>query len=292
MSKNEKRFKAGLLVALCGGLYAFQLFRITPVALTLEEAIAQKKVACKFTSNGNYSGESVAISLTNLTGTPLQVRITPGTVFKPSEDEDQDLIVVQEQAIALNAKATSQQVLDGYCMESHDGVPTENNSMKLTRTSNPKLLELAAYLNNKGYDDGTIQDAVWAVTDASPVSTIPNSSEEEKNLRSFTSELTDQPNPWYTTGQERVVTPERRIESNPVSVNGMISFQSDGKVKIHEVVQRVGGEVMDTSEPIEFPQKGKWNYEFTLTVKGWEKGDYVVNVMDGTKLVKAFPFTI
>src|SRR5687768_17946236 len=46
------------------------------------------------------------------------------------------------------------------------------------------------------------------------------------------------------------------------------------------------------SEELEFPQKGKWNYQFVLTVQGWEKGNYTVDVMDGTRVIQTFPFTI
>lgn len=292
MKRKNNWFKAGALLALCGGLYAFQLMRSAPTTITLEEAIAKKMVSCKFVSNGNYSGESVAVSLTNLTGTPLNITVPVGTVFKPNDEGDQDLIVVEQQAIALNGKASVKQVLDGFCMEAHDSAPAPDNGMKLSRTSNPKLQELATFLNGKGYDSETVQSAVWAVVDNDGVSEIDNEDEKGKALRTFICKLTNQPDPWYATKVERNVTPQRIIESNPVSVNGQIRFASDGKVKIHEVVQKVGGEVMNTSEEIEFPKKGNWNYEFTLTVKGWEKGEYVVNVMEGTKLVKAFPFTI
>src|SRR5689334_13247388 len=116
MERKEKWFKAGLMVALCGGLYAFQLLKSAPTSMTLEDAIAKKMVNCRMASTGNYSGSSVAITLTNLTGTPLNITIPNGTVFKPSEDEDQDLIIVDQQLIALNAKATTKQVVDGFCM--------------------------------------------------------------------------------------------------------------------------------------------------------------------------------
>ena len=69
-------------------------------------------------------------------------------------------------------------------------------------------------------------------------------------------------------------------------------MESDGNMKIHEVVQKVGGEVKNTSPEMAFTRKGIVNYEFTLTVKGWEKGDYEVKVMNGDKLVKIFPFRI
>src|SRR5688572_3130190 len=129
MTRKEKWFKVGLLVALCGGLYAFQLLKTAPSNITLEEAIAKKMVNCRMTSTGKYSGSSVALTLTNLTGTPLNITIPNGTVFKPSEDEDQDLIVVDQQLIALNAKATTKQVIDGFCMEPHDHSPTPENGM-------------------------------------------------------------------------------------------------------------------------------------------------------------------
>lgn len=292
MERRKNRFRAGLLVLLCGGLYAFQLLKSAPLAITLEDAIAQKKVSYRFVSNGNFSGESVAVSLTNLTGTPLSVTIPAGTVFKPNDAGDQDLIVVEQQAIALNGKASVNQLLDGFCMEAHDSSPTAENGMQLSKTNNQHLQELAAFLNGKGYDAETVQSAVWAVSDHKPISAIGNGTEKEKALRGFLSKLTSQPDPWYATRVERRVTPERRIESNPVSVNGQIRFTSNGSIKIHEVVQKADGTVMNTSDEIEFPRKGNWNYGFTLTVKGWEKGDYVVNVMEGTKLLKAFPFTI
>jgi hypothetical protein len=292
MERIKKRFGAGLLVLLCGGLYAFQLLKVVPKTVTLEDAVTQKMVSCKLISNGNYSGESVAVSLTNLTGTPLNVIIPAGTVFRPDDTGDQDLIVVEQQAIALNGKASVNQVLDGFCMEAHDSAPTTDNGMRLAKTDNKHLQDLAAFLDGKGYDAQTVQSAVWAVSDHEPISTIGNGDEKGKALRTFLSQLTSRPDPWYATKVERHITPERRIETNPVSVNGKIRFTSDGSVKIHEVVQKVGGEIKNTSEEIEFPKKGNWNYEFTLTVKGWEKGDYVVNVMEGTKLVKAFPFTI
>lgn len=37
---------------------------------------------------------------------------------------------------------------------------------------------------------------------------------------------------------------------------------------------------------------GKWKYEFTLKVRGWNKGDYVVHIINGTKEIQSFPFTI
>jgi hypothetical protein len=292
MKRKEKWFKAGLLVALCGGLYAFQLMKAAPTTLTLEAAIAQKKVNCRLTSTGTFSGESVSVSITNLTAAPLNITIPNGTVFKPEDEGDQDLIIVQEQAIALNSKATVKQVLDGFCMEADDHSPKADGGMKLSRTLNPKLQELTAFMNNKGYDSYAIQDAVWAVSNGHSVSNIGNGDEKGKSLRTFICKLTNQQDTWYETKQERIVTPERIIESNPVSVNGTLSFVSDGQVKIHEVVKKAGGEVMNTSDEMEFPRKGKWNYGFTLTVKGWEKGNYVVNVMDGTKVLQAFPFTI
>lgn len=292
MERKNKWFRATLLALLCGGIYAFQVLQHAPVTITLEEAIAKKMVTCRFTSNGNYSGESVVVSVTNLTGNPLTITIPNGTVFKPNEDKDQDLIIVEQQAIALKAKATGNQVLDGYCMEASDHSPTSDNGMKLSKTTNSKLMELAAFVDKKGYDSYTLQDAVWAVSDGNSISNIDSDTEQGKALRTFLAKLTDQEDPWYETKQERVVTPERLIENNPVSVNGKIRIESSGNMKIHEVVQKVGGEVKNTSPEMEFARKGIVNYEFTLTVKGWEKGNYEVKVMNGDKLVQTFPFTI
>lgn len=292
MKRSKKWFNVGLMVALCGGLYAFQLMRLAPVTITLEEAIAKKMVSCKMTSTGSYSGESVALSVTNLTNTPLNLTIPGGTVFQPDETGDQDLIVVKQQLMVLNGKATGKQILDGFCMEAHDSAPTADNGMKMTKTTRQQLNDLAAFMNGKGYDTYTTQSAVWVVSDNHPISDVDLDSPQGKALRAFLSKLVNKPDPWYETKQERVVREDRMIECNPVAVNGQITFESTGKTKIHEVVKNAAGTVMNTSTEMEFPKAGKWNYEFTLTVKGWNKGDYVVHVMNGTKVIQSFPFTI
>lgn len=293
MKRKEKWLKGGLLVALCIGLYAFQVLKNAPVSMTLEEAIQKKMVNCRYTSNGQYSGESVELSITNLSGTPLQISIPVGTVFKPNDEGDQDLIVVEQQVIALNSKATGKQTLDGFCMEANDHAPTPENGMKLSKTTNQKLKDLATHINGKGYDKDMIQSAVWIVSNGHSIGDIDQDSEKGKALRTYLSTLTGQKDPWYETTREHVVREDRVIENNPISVNGKIQFVSDGKIKIHEVVQKVNGEVKNTSSEIEFPRQGKWNYQFTLTVKGWEKGNYEVKVMDGNnKVLETFPFTI
>jgi len=292
MKRKEKSLKVGLLVLLCAGLYAFQHMRSAPVTVTLEEALAKKLISCTATSTGEYSGASVALTITNLSSSPLSITIPGGTVFKPSEEGDQDLIIAESQVIAVNAKATNKSIADGFCMEAHDSAPTADNSMKITRTTNDNLRALTGFLEKKGYEPSTIQEAVWAVSDGSSISYIGNADPKDKELRTFLSTLTKQPDPWYNTEQEVVVREDRRIETNPISVNGMLQFESDGQVKIREVVKNAAGTVMNTSDEIEFPKKGKWTYKFRLTVQGWEKGDYTIAVMNGSKELQVFPFSI
>jgi hypothetical protein len=104
MKRSKKWFNVGLMVALCGGLYAFQLMRLAPVTITLEEAIAKKMVSCNITSTGNYSCESVAISITNLTATPLNLTIPGVAVFQPHKSRDQEFITAEQQLLTLNGK--------------------------------------------------------------------------------------------------------------------------------------------------------------------------------------------
>jgi len=292
MKGKEKALRVGLPALLCLGLYAFQLMRATPVPLTLEEALAKKMISCTATSTGGHSGSSVAITVTNLSASPLTITIPDGTVFKPSEDEDQDLLITEPHVISLNGKAVNKRVLDGYCMEASDHSPTRNNTMKISKTSNKDLLALTRFLDKKGYDNGTIQSAVWAVSDKHPISYIDNEDVKTKELRSFLSTLTHQPDPWYEAEPKVVVREDRIIETNPVSVSGKIQFESDGQVTITEVVKNAAGTVVNTSDAIDFPKKGTWTYKFTLTVEGWEKGAYSVTVMNGTNALETFPFTI
>lgn len=292
MKRKDYWFKIGALMLLCVGLYAFQELKNAPVTLTLQDALAKKMVSCKYSSTGMYSGESVNISITNLSNSELNITIPRGSVFKPSEVADQDLIVVQQQAIALNAKANLKQVVDGFCMEATDHAPTANNGMKLSKTTNAKLTELTAFLDGKKYDKSSIQSAVWAVSNNYSFSSIDGDSPRGKALRTFLSKLTQREDPWYQTKQNYAVTPSRVIQISPVEVNGRIQFESEAGMKIHCVVKDGSGDVKNVMQELEYPSKGKSTYHFKLIVKGWSNGNYKVEVMNGTTVLQTFPFTV
>jgi hypothetical protein len=57
-------------------------------------------------------------------------------------------------------------------------------------------------------------------------------------------------------------------------------------------VYKANGELIHKFEDRAYPKKGKVESEFSLKVEGWDKGNYEVRILNGTTVVKKFPFTL
>lgn len=260
---------------------------------SLEQAIRDKSINFAATTNGGHSENSVHLMLTNLKSTPLEIQIPNGTYFIPSDEGDQNLLLVEDEIIVLQPKENKEVFVDAYCMESSDGSPVKGDKMSFkTLQADSKLKQLTAHINGNKLAEHDIQSAVWAITDDEPIPYINTTDPPARNLRETVANLTNQPNTWYTMQVDRRVNAQRRIETNAVTMSGNIRLELTKKASIHEVVKDSEGRVKFSLKPAEFPRAGTWNYTFSLRVQGWQKGIYTVVVIQDGQEIKSFPFEV
>lgn len=276
-----------LVFALC--LFSFQQ---EPTTMSLQDAIKKKIISYTVNSNGNYSGKSVDLHLTNTSVQNIKISVPAGTVFIPKDEADQNLLIPEEELIVLNGKAKQNKVLNGYCIEASNHAPTAMAPMTISTVSNPKMIKLLAYFKGKKWDAPTYQSALWAVSDNRSVSNIQNQTADGKALRKFLCGLTGQKETWYHTPQNHTVTPTREIQSAPFKISGKVDFTSDGSTKMALAVYKANGDLIHRFEDRAYPKKGKVESEFSLKVEGWDKGNYEVRILNGETVVKKFPFTL
>ena len=260
--------------------------------IDLQAALKAGTVSVKAVSNGKYSGNSIVFNVTNLTNKAQSVIVPAGTLYYPTDDEEQTLIQLEDQLIVLQGKETKRQLIAGFCSESSDRCPSEENTFKLGKSTDPKLVKLIDYLSAKKVDKATYQEAVWAITDAHSISSIYSDKTDIRDFRTFMADLTGQKDTWFSSPQEYTLDNRGNINRETVRISGQLTIDSDGNSPIHQELCDAEGNVLFTSSS-STPRKSKdVKMSFSVRVQGWKKGNYFVKIMDGTTELKRFDFVV
>ncbi len=262
--------------------------------ISLDKAIKDKIITASFTSNGSYSGKSIFCQVSNLTGKSYKISIPAGSFFQAPSSDEQDLIVPQEEFLALNANAQKSTLLNGFCTNLSNHAPKKEGKFKLITTKAPKEMpKLLAFLKGKKYENHTLQDAIWALTNKSSVTNI--NGEDEKSIAALRKELftiTGQKEDWYQSPQETTMNEDRSINRETASISGELSYQTKKGAKIHTEVLSPDGEIKIKTEDRDSKMSGELSFYFKVEVKGWKKGKYTVKVIEDSKVIKAYDFNV
>jgi len=263
-------------------------------ALLLGEALAKGWIKLNVSGTGGHSGSCLEAKIINLSGKKLSLRIEPGIVFKPDDPGMQDILVVKEQVIEIDGKAGKKINLTGFCCISHNRSPAKGTNFKMSGKTDPKLIELAKYLNKGNYETDAMQNAVWSISDQQSVSEIYDENPEKvKPLRQEVCRLTGQTDNWFNRQVERHVNNEGYIESEPTKVEGRLIFNIDKPTAVYQTVYKENGEVAwDPGKAIDISFTGEISMKFTVTVKGWSKGKYYIKITRPGKELLKQEFTV
>jgi len=260
----------------------------------LQQAEKELTVKAKITSKGEYSGDCMNLELTNMKSGARQILIPAGTLFVADDAGEQNILVTHDLTVQLKPHEKKMVDLTGYCCEKSDAAPGEGSTFTTSVHTDEKVLKLLDFLKDKQYGTEATQDAVWCVANGSPVSCIYQSDVNKQNeLRKFVCELTGQEDTWYTTRQQRSIGEDRMIQSSPVQVKGMLGFTAEKPMNVVKKIYDSKDSLLYTlGNGMNLPRAGYYEYEFNITVAGWEKGKYYVLVMGGDKQLKRQDFEI
>jgi hypothetical protein len=254
----------------------------TQKQFTLEELKTQPDFEVRIEANGTYSSRSITLKISSDHRKDVEVIIPAGTVFFTSDEDDQILITVEEQLIAVAKKKARRKIIDGYCTEASDGVPGIDMAMDFMPTKREQLQQLANFINeHKGFDDHVIQEAVWCVSDGHPLSYIYSENPEKLNaLTQFVAELTGQEIPWHSVKRIHGVS-GGYIQTDPILVTGRVVFATSKETILKaKIIDGEGNHVLDYPESTTVPKTDRARMNFKLSVSGWSEGTYYVVYYD------------
>lgn len=261
--------------------------------IEINEAIRTSKI--KVTSSYERLGHNgLTLTITNLTSGLLSISIPAGTTFKAS-DEEQELLNIEEELLALNQKEVKTIKVGGYCMDLHKLAPRLVSSFKVGKTKNALLLSFLEFLKTNKPSPTNYQEAVWALTNGEAISAIEVINDADKSLRDHIAKLTNRANPWYTKGQNTNVEPGRPIERRSIAISGHMEVTLGEDTPFRYVVINDRGEekaILNPKVPIE--KNVKHTIRFALTIQGWEKGKYkvILKRLSDNSNIKTFDFEI
>jgi hypothetical protein len=275
-------------------LFTFSSFFAPDRSITMEKALAEKKIELVIIPLGGHSGNSINIKVKNLTNKQLNIELAPGTVFIPGDTNEQTLVTTREEMLALEKDQGKTFKIYAYCTEASDHCPSTTSTFTISKTTNPTLQKLVVFLDSlKFKDDHAIQQSVWCVTDSQSVSGVYSTDPKtSKAVRGYLCALTGQKDTWYSTRNDVSVGPDRRIISAPKEIKGDIAFESTEAVELQGFVKDSAGTILVTNEHKTNLPAGRIKFEFNLKIAGWKPGNYSVVYTNNGKEVINQPFTI
>lgn len=249
-------------------------------SISLQEAIDQRLVKVKITSLGTYQGESTLMEIQNLSKKDLKIEIEPGRKLLADDDKYQNLLVVKQEEVIVNAGKQVMKKIVGFCCESNDAGPNTKVKYTTKNLADNGLVMLARYIdaNYSQLNTQSIQQAVWAVSNNHATAAITTNNEKEMSLKNMVCAIKNEPIPWYIIKQKIYQTANGRIHLVNDSLIGKMAYSNNewcySKLNIYDTknnavlisignwLQPGNNNTFNVALPIQHLAKGK--YKLTL----------------------------
>ncbi len=239
-------------------------------------ALRAGQVSLSVTGLGGHSGGCVRVEAVNRTGEQARIVIPSGWRFGSQDSTLQDLLVVGEQVLALAPNGRATVTCAAFCCEASMGGPGAGSGFNQGWLADSALVKLARHMASTAYDEQAMQQAVWAVSDGSPISGIDAGEASATHaLRQFVATLTGRPVPWYTTAFAEA-TDGRAFNPNATHVSGRVEFQQRHAGVLSIVVKDASGATIHVLDEGRELRQGKYSIEVDVTVRNWPQGRYAI----------------
>ncbi len=148
--------------------------------ISLEEAIHANIVKVIVTGkpiennpeNETHTGKCLRIQLRNTGGKASQLNINSAYRFSNEKNAHQDLMTTESVLVSLLPNQLKTISINALCCEMHNASPSDHDTFQLAREEMGSLKKLCNLLERQKNFGNTAQQAMWCLTDDSPVENI------------------------------------------------------------------------------------------------------------------------
>lgn len=243
-------------------------FRPAEEYISLADAVKNGAVSYSVSVNEGSTHYIKPLNLTvkNIRSTPVKIKVPNGFKFLPEDDKYQDIIITQEEMLALNPGKSLTIPLHGMCTENTDKGPSGTVQYVLGQQSSEKVTKLTQYIQRKKLFDTLGQSAVWAMTCNTPIEYIAGfDTTAAKELITYVANALGKPIPpppapddtrrnYYTTNYKSSMGGSFNFNFSKTTAVTIAMFTLDNIV-VRELYRN----------PAEAPGKHKLEYKFDAT---------------------------
>lgn len=198
--------------------------------LTLQEN-GDIELTIKGNDESTHYLDPLVVNVKNNTKKIIEMKVPAGLHFVSNEENIQDIISTQAQFVRIAPNSNKHFTISGVCIQSSNGSPGSENDFFLTANAEPKLYELAQFLDKKNIKNSQAQQAAWAISDNRDISNIIGlESENEQALIDKTASILGLP----SVAAEDIKT-WKKARVNPIytsSLKGYFKFEFPRKTKV------------------------------------------------------------
>jgi hypothetical protein len=254
--------------------------------IPVAEAIKKGFVAVEILSKGGNQGDCMTMNITNLIKDSLFLMIEPGRRLASIDTTQQDILIIHDENFLLTSGEKNRLSIYGFCCQSDLVSPWDSSIFSMGPMADSNLVAIACFLNEHDYPLDIAQEAVWAISDDHPISSVyAEDVEGIEELKNFLADLKGEEVPWYSAEYEE--SDEVLFTNRVESITGEVEIWIPSYCIVDIQVEDQVGRVMEQFEKMEAYHPGRYFYEFKFPVFDWPKGNYYLVIRtDGNVLYR------
>ncbi len=261
--------------------------------MNLQKAIDLKLVKAEAKSLGGYQGFCVKMNVKNLSPDSLTIFLEAGRRLNSLDDKNQDILITQQEIIALKKLEEKAFNVKGYCCQANNHSPFAGAKYDVNKLADSNLVNLARYLSGAKFEANVEQQAIWAISDKKSTANIASANDSLLlPLKQLVANLKGEKLPWYSIITKTILYAGGDMKTYPLYLRGKLNYSNDKEdyVSLY-VFDEKGLPVCEIKSQWLLPCSNK-DYELNIPVKGLAKGKYSVELKTPEKQLAKQEFEI
>ena len=260
--------------------------------VSVGKSFLNKLIKLTIKGKGGYQEECISMQLKNVATDSLVVFIEAGRRLDSKDSTMQDILVVKDQYVSLAAQQEKTIKVYGFCCQAHNASPLANSTFLVGDIADKALSDLARYINTSKLTAGSIQQAVWVVSDNNELSSvIDDNTEEVKKLRNFLATLKNIETPWYNTYYKK--EPQSLFSGKPTKITGEFDYYIQNDLTLVIVnIRDEAGTIVKSFLVGKAVGRGKYKYKLDWDVSKMPKGKYTLRAYENQRELKKLELKI
>jgi len=283
--KNKITILLVLTIALASSAFAKK------DTVSIEKAFNNKLIKLDIKGKGGYQGPCIAMQIKSQNNDSMVLYIEAGRRLDSKDSTQQDILVVQDLFVSLASGQEKTVDVTGYCCQAHNGAPMAKSIFFVGLLADKNLYDLGRYLNKAKLSSGSIQNAVWCISDNNELSSVTDDgSEEVGKLRKFLAKLKNIEMPWYNIFYKK--EKGMLFSGMPEKVTGNIDYYISDFSQVIVNIRDIKGNIVKSFPVGNTVERGNHTFNLNWDASQMPKGMYYIFVYENGRKLKELPINL